>query len=604
MRIPPTIWLLLVIPAAAAAEEAVPPAAPAAPPRKEALYVHVQDGAAEMLEQLKHLADAGHWPRAAAEAQRLIADATGALYEIEPGLYVSFAEKTRRDVCSWPEAGRDAYRALYDKTAAKLYQEAAAARNAAALAAVADLYLPTRAGALALSALADIHAERGDLRLALRALQRLSKLRGDAALDWEALRQKQDALEKALRTTPDAAGTPAMLFPTDAPVWSFTYEDGDVAPDVAAGLRTRGFRVPLVSHPVICGDRVVVQAREWVAALGGRTGAAWRYPPQPERPPSNNVYDAFLSPAVLGDRVFAVVGGRVVALLAANGRGAWAAAPFVEEANAPGGRNPGPAVLVNSLAVGGGKVFACATALKQETELSVAALDAQTGAILWRRKLCSQVFRGELGRGVQPAPPAYADGDLLVSTNLGAAAALRPETGEVRWLAKYPAFTPERRRVTFRNDDCWENNRPVVCGGLVLVAPQDADDLIAFDVETGRQVWRAPRFGARYLVGADANHAYISGSRAAAVNLRTGKIAWLSERLGEPAACRWFLNWFDDTPRDQMRRELLAEVKPLRSNFAALAIEAGAEWITTDRDYARFPGLRWRHPLDPSSAKI
>lgn len=32
--------------------------------------------------------------------------------------------------------------------------------------------------------------------------------------------------------------------------------------------------------------------------------------------------------------------------------------------------------------------------------------------------------------------------------------------------------------------------------------------------------------------------------------------------------------------------------------LAALAIESGAEWITTDRDYARFPGLRWRHPLD------
>jgi toxin-antitoxin system PIN domain toxin len=32
--------------------------------------------------------------------------------------------------------------------------------------------------------------------------------------------------------------------------------------------------------------------------------------------------------------------------------------------------------------------------------------------------------------------------------------------------------------------------------------------------------------------------------------------------------------------------------------FAALAIESGCEWITTDRDYARFPGLRWRHPLD------
>lgn len=32
--------------------------------------------------------------------------------------------------------------------------------------------------------------------------------------------------------------------------------------------------------------------------------------------------------------------------------------------------------------------------------------------------------------------------------------------------------------------------------------------------------------------------------------------------------------------------------------FAALAIEHGCEWITTDRDYARFPGLRWRHPLE------
>lgn len=31
--------------------------------------------------------------------------------------------------------------------------------------------------------------------------------------------------------------------------------------------------------------------------------------------------------------------------------------------------------------------------------------------------------------------------------------------------------------------------------------------------------------------------------------------------------------------------------------LAALAIESGCEWITTDRDFARFPGLTWRHPL-------
>ena len=32
--------------------------------------------------------------------------------------------------------------------------------------------------------------------------------------------------------------------------------------------------------------------------------------------------------------------------------------------------------------------------------------------------------------------------------------------------------------------------------------------------------------------------------------------------------------------------------------LAALAIESGSEWITTDRDFSRFPGLKWRHPLD------
>jgi toxin-antitoxin system PIN domain toxin len=30
--------------------------------------------------------------------------------------------------------------------------------------------------------------------------------------------------------------------------------------------------------------------------------------------------------------------------------------------------------------------------------------------------------------------------------------------------------------------------------------------------------------------------------------------------------------------------------------FAALAIEWGCEWITFDRDYARFPGLKWQVP--------
>lgn len=35
--------------------------------------------------------------------------------------------------------------------------------------------------------------------------------------------------------------------------------------------------------------------------------------------------------------------------------------------------------------------------------------------------------------------------------------------------------------------------------------------------------------------------------------------------------------------------------------LAALAIEHGCEWISTDSDFGRFPGLRWRHPLRPQT---
>jgi hypothetical protein len=52
----------------------------------------------------------------------------------------------------------------------------------------------------------------------------------------------------------------------------------------------------------------------------------------------------------------------------------------------------------------------------------------------------------------------------------------------------------------------------------------------------------------------------------------------VDERLGEPAACRWFLNWFDDTPRDEMREKLTAEV------VRALAQRCGADHEAAESD--------------------
>jgi len=58
-----------------------------------------------------------------------------------------------------------------------------------------------------------------------------------------------------------------------------------------------------------------------------------------------------------------------------------------------------------------------------------------------------------------------------------------------------------------------------------------------------------------------------------------------------PGTRHW--NLFSDLcRRSHARGNLITD-----AYLAALAIEAGAEWITTDRDFARFPKLQWRHPL-------
>ena len=61
-----------------------------------------------------------------------------------------------------------------------------------------------------------------------------------------------------------------------------------------------------------------------------------------------------------------------------------------------------------------------------------------------------------------------------------------------------------------------------------------------------------------------------------------------------PGPRHWEL-FLDLCRRAEARGNLVSD-----AYHAALAIETGSEWITTDRDYARFPGLRWRHPLEPA----
>lgn len=51
---------------------------------------------------------------------------------------------------------------------------------------------------------------------------------------------------------------------------------------------------------------------------------------------------------------------------------------------------------------------------------------------------------------------------------------------------------------------------------------------------------------------------------------------------------------------EQLCRETNASGKLVADAYhAALAIEHGCEWVSTDGDFGRFPNLRVRHPLHP-----
>lgn len=75
-------------------------------------------------------------------------------------------------------------------------------------------------------------------------------------------------------------------------------------------------------------------------------------------------------------------------------------------------------------------------------------------------------------------------------------------------------------------------------------------------------------------------------------------MAFCEEMLGAPAAVP-----VRPGPRHWSIFAQLCRIVAARANvvpdayLAALAIEHGATWLTTDRGFARFAGLRWRTPL-------
>ena len=119
----------------------------------------------------------------------------------------------------------------------------------------------------------------------------------------------------------------------------------------------------------------------------------------------------------------------------------------------------------------------------------------------------------------------YSAGQLYLATDFGAACALDARSGRIRWVVTYPSV--ERTAVERSDESAVGLLPPVVDEGIVYVKPNDGNDLLAIDAETGFVYWRRPSPGQIvHLIGITESTLIISGDQLWALDVETGRTIW------------------------------------------------------------------------------
>ncbi len=188
---------------------------------------------------------------------------------------------------------------------------------------------------------------------------------------------------------------------------------------------------------------------------------------------------------------------RVVCLDAGNGELRWARRiDRLDGKEEYGGLIPHGAPVVAE-----GAVFVLARKVSRQllTSCYLISLDLTDGQVRWARHIASS--GGIRSRVARPfSSPIYHDGDLVVATAVGAVARIRADTGETRWLRRYP---PPLNPI-FAERRAWQIGGPVATPRGVIALRPDERRVILLDWEsgdelasvsaTGRDAWNAPRY--------------------------------------------------------------------------------------------------------------
>ncbi len=151
-------------------------------------------------------------------------------------------------------------------------------------------------------------------------------------------------------------------------------------------------------------------------------------------------------------------------------------------------------------------------------DLYAVLLEPATGRLVKHLYLCGT--GGGPFNALYPRIPCLADGLAYLPTGRGVLLAVDLAECSVRWASRYDHLAIKTA------GDSWLPLPPLAFADSVILAPEDADQLICFDRTTGRIRWQVPRGDMRYVIAATGDRVWLAGDRVCSLEVATGEELW------------------------------------------------------------------------------
>jgi outer membrane protein assembly factor BamB len=295
-------------------------------------------------------------------------------------------------------------------------------------------------------------------------------------------------------------------------------------------------------HPVVAGDRVLVNGPRRIRTIDIRTGQAEEIYPRSagELPalsdPTPQLGIPRFTMTVFRDHVFARTGPSATTFLEGPGghrdrasitgidlrTGKLLFDPIVPDD--PRWSFDGTPVADESC------IYVAMRQSGIRPRAHVACFDASSGRQLWRSEVCSA---DTLANGAVEEVThnlLTLDGNFLYfNTNMGVIASLSKRDGAVRWITSYPRTGTYSADRQFRPWHLRRDVNPCVFHkGMLFVAPSDCDQVLALEASTGLLVWKTNFtegvLDAVHLLGVVGDRLIASGRRLWWLDAYTGQL--------------------------------------------------------------------------------